>query len=83
MQQALRPQVKATVLAFSFYTGQRYHHNHIGTHAAARQINDAQIRDAAYLIWLDEGQPQGGTRSTGLWLSLTAPTDQGQTARKS
>jgi len=36
---------------------------------------DAQIRDAAYLIWLDEDQPQG--RDTQHWqMALEALTAQ-------
>jgi hypothetical protein len=36
---------------------------------------DAQIRDRAYLIWLDEGQPQG--RDTQHWqMALAALTAQ-------
>jgi hypothetical protein len=45
---------------------------------------DAQIRDAAYLIWLDEGQPQG--QDTQHWLmavdALTARPIKAKPARK-
>jgi hypothetical protein len=46
---------------------------------------DAQISDTAYLIWLDEGQPQG--RDTQHWLmavdALTARPIKAKPARKS
>jgi hypothetical protein len=46
---------------------------------------DAQISDTAYLIWLNEGQPQG--RDTQHWLmavdALTARPIKAKPARKS
>ena len=47
-------------------------------------LNEAQIRETAYLLWLDEGQPEG--RDQEHWLkaidALTPATPKKKPARK-
>jgi hypothetical protein len=54
------------------------------TEMHAKIVNDDQIRETAYLFWLDDGQPAG--RDEEHWLravdALTKPTPKPRAARK-